>query len=761
MEEKIVAYVIPGQIILRKGWMERHDVSIRLAKGQVCIRKPFKIIVKSRAITSESIEEIRAKTIQALQASNEVVQIFSVSLANIQKALTRKEYRDPAQYAPDWLMPVINVFNRQDAKTLLPHRKGIDHEINFVEGKTNDDVPAMPLYQMSKDQLLVLRKTLTELLDNRFIRVSNSPAAAPVIFVKKPGGGLRFCVDYRRLNEISQKDSYLILRIDETLRTITAAKYIPKVDVISTFHRIRVKDGDEWKTAFNTRFGLYEWLVTPFRLTGAPATFQRYINWVLHDELDICCSTYIDDVVIYNDTQKEHRSAVLRIICKLADAGLQLDFDKSKFEEGIIKYLGYLIETGRGVHADPKKLEAIQKWEPLTKVRGVRGFLGFCNYYRQFIDGYSRIAEPLTRLTRKDQPFHWTLECQHAFEQLKDSLINGPLLAKWTLGLKTAIECDSSRYMVGGTLMQKMKGLWHPVAYFWKKLNPPESNYSIHDKEMLAIIRCICEWRTELVGQHFEVWSYHRNLAYFRKKQYIGKRQMHWAYELNDFSFDIIHKPGKEQVQSDALSRREQDIACDVDDDRIANRHHQLLEEHTKSLKVVAKATWIRDGDADSNKELMAPTSMMTLHPICPFVEEDMIAHWDVALQANHRYWKIRKAIMDGERRLPKEWGLPIMISECSVDAAHPLRWRARIWIPAFEPLRTRLIQSIHDSPLSEHPGRESTRELLAREYTWSGMIQDVRKFVRNYNFLRQIKDLVRAETWIIETSSDSRAHLE
>ena len=594
MEEKIVAYVIPRQIdniILGKGWMEQHDVNIRPAKGHVCIRKPFKIIVKSQAITSESIEEIRAKTIQALQASNEVVQIFSVSLADIQKALTRKEYRDPAQYAPDWLMPVINAFNRQDAKTLLPHRKGIDHKINFVEGKTNDDVPTMPLYQMSKDQLLVLRKTLTELLDNDFIRVSNSPAVAPVIFVKKPDEGLQFCVDYRQLNEKSRKDSYPISHIDETLRTIVATKYISKVDVISAFHWIRVKDGNEWKTTFNTRFGLYEWLNIPFELIGAPTTFQQYINWVLRDELDICCSAYIDDVVIYNDTQKKHRSAVLRIIRKLADAELQLDFDKSEFEGSIIKYLGYLIETSRGLRADLEKLEAIRKWEPPTKVRGIRGFLGFCNYYPQFIDGYSRIAEPLTRLLRKDQPFHWTLECQHAFEQLKDTLIKAPLLAKWTLGLETAIECDSSGYVVGSTLMQKMKGLWHPVAYFSKKLNPAESNYPIHDKEMLAIICCIREWRTKLVGQHFEVWSDHRNLAYFRKKQHLGERQMHWAYELNDFSFNIIHKPGKEQIQSDAFSHREQDIPCDVDDDRIANRHHQLLKGDTESLKVVAKAT--------------------------------------------------------------------------------------------------------------------------------------------------------------------------
>ena len=137
------------------------------------------------------------------------------------------------------------------------------------------------------------------------------------------------------------EDSYPIPYIDETLRIIAAAKYISKVHIISTFHRIRVKDGDEWKMAITTRFGLYGWLVTPFGLTVAPATFQRYINWVLCNELDICCSAYIDDVVIYNDTQKEHRSVVLRIIHKLANAGLQLDFDKSEFERGIIKYLRY------------------------------------------------------------------------------------------------------------------------------------------------------------------------------------------------------------------------------------------------------------------------------------------------------------------------------------------------------------------------------------------------------------------------------------
>ena len=193
IEERTVAYVIPGQIddvIFGKSWMARHDASIQHAKGEVCIRKPFKMIVKTQPITSEPIPKIFAATIRTLQASDELVQIFTASLVDIQKALHQKVYKDHAQHAPDWLMPIIDAFNRQDVKSLPPHMKGIDHEINLVEGKTNDDIPAMPLYQMSKDQLLVLRKTLTELLDNGFIRVSNSPAAAPVIFVKKPSGGL-------------------------------------------------------------------------------------------------------------------------------------------------------------------------------------------------------------------------------------------------------------------------------------------------------------------------------------------------------------------------------------------------------------------------------------------------------------------------------------------------------------------------------------------------------------------------------------------
>ena len=234
-----------------------------------------------------------------------------------------------------------------------------------------------------------------------------------MLFVKKPGGGLRFCVDYRKLNGITRKDRYPLPLITETLRQLSQATWFTKLNVIAAFHKIRIKEGDEWKTAFHTRYSLYEWLVTPFGLSGAPATFQRYINRTLREYLDEFCTAYIDDVLIYsNGSLADHRSKVKKVLQRLQDAGLQLDIDKSEFEVQRVKYLGYIIEASKGVQVDPKKIAAIKEWAVPTTVKGVRGFLGFANYYREFIPRFSHIATPLNALTKKDAPFLWTNQFQ-------------------------------------------------------------------------------------------------------------------------------------------------------------------------------------------------------------------------------------------------------------------------------------------------------------------------------------------------------------
>ncbi|KAF7174555.1 hypothetical protein CNMCM6106_009110 [Aspergillus hiratsukae] len=288
---------------------------------------------------------------------------------------------------------------------LPPHRPGIDHAIELEKDEQGREkaVPWGPLYNMTKEELLVLRKTLTDHLEKGWIRVSKSPAGAPVLFVRKPGGGLRFCVDYRKLNEITKKDRTPLPLISETLRMMAKAVWYTKLDVSAAFHKIRIKEGDEWKTAFRTRFGSFEWLVTPFGLTGAPATFQRYINSVLREFLDVCVSAYIDDVIIFtNGSLQEHRSQVMQVLKKLEEAGLQLDINKCEFEQKRVKYLGYIVDSEQGICVDPEKVEAIKAWEPPSTVRGVRGFIGFANYYREFIPRFSEIAQPLTNLTKKD-----------------------------------------------------------------------------------------------------------------------------------------------------------------------------------------------------------------------------------------------------------------------------------------------------------------------------------------------------------------------
>lgn len=192
--------------------------------------------------------------------------------------------------------------------------------------------------------------------------MSSSPASSPVLFAKKPGGGLRLCIDYRALNAITRKDRYPLPLIRETLNNISKAKWFTKLDVIAAFHKIRVAEGDEWKTAFRTRFGLFEWLVTPFGMANSPSTFQRYINWTLREYLDEFCSAYLDDVLIYTDgSLRQHQDHVRKVLSKLQSAGLHVDIKKCEFEVKSTKYLGFIIDAGKGISIDPDKVKAIKE----------------------------------------------------------------------------------------------------------------------------------------------------------------------------------------------------------------------------------------------------------------------------------------------------------------------------------------------------------------------------------------------------------------
>jgi hypothetical protein len=750
VRQRTAAYISQStyefDMIIGKTWLERHGGVIDAEKRTLTL-KHYGITVRSAEdSTHHMYDPISAAAFQLhvrqqRRRPKAAVRVFAASLHDIEKALQPKEVltdEQVRQKLPKHVLPYYELFLSQKADQLPPLRgQGVDHSIELVkeDGKT-PEVPYGPLYSMTRDELLVLRRTLLDLLDKGFIRASSSPAGSPVLFVRKPGGGLRFCVDYRALNAIMKKDRYPLPLIKETLNQIGRAKWYTKLDVTAAFHKIRIKEGDEWMTAFRTRFGSYEWMVTPFGLANAPSTFQRYINWVLRDLLDETASAYLDDILIFTDgTLSQHHDDVRQVLKRLQDAGLYLELKKCEFDVRTTKYLGFILEAGKGIRMDPEKTQAIQNWQPPTTIKGVRGFLGFANFYRRFIPNFGRLADPLTQLTRKDTKFIWGEEQQQSFQQLKTAFLSDETLVAFDPDKRTVVECDSSGHALGGTLSQEQEdGTLRTVAYLSKKFNPHESNYPIHDKELLAVVRCLEEWDSELRGtKEFEVITDHKNLEYFTYKQKLTERHVRWSLFLSKFQqMKIRYRPGQANVRADALSRRDQDMPHEDTDERIVSREFIMLAPATLG-KITVSSLQVPTLNEEGS---ILPTLQEAVPPLVRTIEE----RWDDAVKDDGVYQAVRAAVKLGSRTLPAlvTKKLAISIGDCTLSQEEKLLWRQRLWAPEDEPLRTSIIQEAHLSVVTGHPGREETYRILATTWYWPGMSQDVRRYVRNCDSCRQ-----------------------
>jgi predicted aspartyl protease len=360
--------------------------------------RPIHLPDRPEGLKHVDISPVSARACAAYQRRK--YHMFSVTLEDINKALAPKPAADPLDKLPPEFHDFADVFSPKEADKLPPHRL-YDHDIKLQEGKIP---PFGPLYPMSRDELKVLKEWLEENLKKGFIRPSSSPAASPVLFVKKPGGGLRFCVDYRALNNISVKDRYPLPLVKESLNNLKGMNYFSKIDIISAFNNIRIKEGLEYLTAFRTRFGLYESLVMPFGLTGAPATFQRFINDTLREYLDIFCTAYLDDILIYSTDRAQHERHVRQVLQRLRDAGLYAKIQKCEFFMEETTFLGIIVGKN-GLRMDPEKIQTIVQWPAPSCLKDVQAFIGFGNFYRRFIRGFSKIISPLVRLTMKGVAF--------------------------------------------------------------------------------------------------------------------------------------------------------------------------------------------------------------------------------------------------------------------------------------------------------------------------------------------------------------------
>ncbi|EKV18173.1 hypothetical protein PDIG_11210 [Penicillium digitatum PHI26] len=646
--------------------------------------------------------------------------MFAITTADIETALNPKTDTepDPVSALPEEFRDFAEVFSPKEAERLPPHRS-YDHKMVLQEDKP---LPFGPLYPMSRNELEVLKDWIEDNLRKGFIRPSSSPAASPVLFVKKPGGGLRFCVDYRALNAITVKDRYPLPLTKETLNNLKGMKFFTKIDIISAFNNLRIAKGQEYLTAFRTRLGLFESLVMPFGLTGAPASFQRFINDTLREYLDCFCTAYLDDILIYSRTRAEHIEHVRKVLQRLREAGLFAKLSKCEFCVSETKFLGIIIGED-GIRMDPDKIETIVNWKTPTCLTDVQAFIGFGNFYRRFIRDFSKVIAPLVRLTKKDVRFEWTPVCQLSFEALKKAFTSAPVLKAFDWSKEIVLETDASDFVSAGVLSQyDDAGILHPIAFFSKKHSAAECNYEIYDKELLAIIRCFEEWRPELEGtpSPVKVITDHRNLEYFTTTKLLNRRQARWSEFLSRFNFKITYRPGKQGAKPDALTRRSEDIPKEGDE-RLAHQSQTVLKKENLQINVTTRQ---RNGVTT------------TTPPELPDLPEPPSTIKDLLLEAYNQdkvVQSILEALDKNASRHPE-----ITLADCERRGNY-LYYRNRLYVPDNDELKAEILRLCHDKPTVGHPGRSKTYELLSREYYWPRVYQYVSDWTKNCHTCRRI----------------------
>lgn len=397
-------------------------------------------------------------------------------------------------------------------------------------------------------------KHVNEMLDQNVIQPSTSAWASPVVLVRKKNGQLRFCVDYRKLNQISKCEAFPLPNISDLLDSLTDAKLFSTLDLHSAYWQIPMDPPDREKTAFMTQNGLYEFLRMPFGLASAPSTFQRMMEIVLSGLCFEMCLCYLDDVIIFSKTFDEHCERLQAVLSRFRQHNLRVKLTKCTFGARQVRYLGHLI-SAHGIQPDPLKIEAVQTLSTPDSIKSVRSFVGLASYYRRFIKGFSTIAAPLTDLTKKNARFHWSEACEHAFQTLKNLLCSAPVLSYPNFDKDFILQTDASDVGLGAILSQKDgSGNEKVVAYASRTLTDRERKFSATEKEALAVVFGTKHFRVYLLGRKFELITDHNSLRWLKSMEAKG-RIARWIMDLQEFDFSITHKSGCLHTNVDALSR--------------------------------------------------------------------------------------------------------------------------------------------------------------------------------------------------------------
>ena len=399
------------------------------------------------------------------------------------------------------------------------------------------------------------RAEIKRMLEQNIIEESSSPWASPICLVSKPDGGVRFCVDFRKLNEVTEKDAFPLPRIDECLDALSGAEFFGTQDLCSGFWQISLdSEEDREKTAFLTSMGLYQFTILCFGLTNAPACFQRLMQEVLRGLQWSECVLFMDDTIVPSKDFEEGLERLTHVWERFSQAGLKLKPSKCLYFQREIRFLGHIVSKD-GVRTDPAKTEAIDNWPLPTSAKQMKSFLGLASYYRRFIQGFAVIARPLHQLCDKKVKFQWNKECDQAFKLLKEKLVSAPILAYPIVGEQYVLDTDACDVAVGGVLGQIQDGEEKVIAYYSKALTKSEINYCVTRKELLAVIHGLRKFHCYLYGQKILLRTDNSAVSWIRNLKAPSGQVARWLQELGTYDLDVQHRSATHHRNADALSR--------------------------------------------------------------------------------------------------------------------------------------------------------------------------------------------------------------
>ena len=456
---------------------------------------------------------------------------------------------------------VIDLFKEIAPADRIGRTNLISHTITL----TNDKPFKQRQYPLSPIMQKYLNEEIDKMLDQGVIQPSNSPYCSPLWLVKKSDGSFRVCFDGRRINGVSQKDSYPLPLIEGTLNKIRDAKYLSTIDLKQAFYQIPLDPESRPKTAFAVHGrGLFEFCVMPFGLSCSSQTMCRLMDQVIGPALEPYCEYYIDDIIVATSTFEKHIEVLTKVYEKLKNAGLTINLEKSKFCRSSLKFLGFLVDE-HGLRTDPEKVSAVVDYPQPKTTTQIRRLLGLVSYYRRFLKNFSTLCSPITDLLhgrKKGQTIIWTSQAEEAFQEIKRSLTTAPVLSSPDYSKPFTIMCDASDTGIGSVLYQEEDGIEHPIAYYSKTLNKCQRKWTTTEKELFAVISSVEHFRGYVEGSKFTIFTDHASLIWLCNLTNPSPKLARWLVKLGQYDYNIIHRKGTLNVVADALSRSTYDVAA-------------------------------------------------------------------------------------------------------------------------------------------------------------------------------------------------------